>query len=84
MNQIPVLGNSLRAARKKAYPDDTLEEFAVRIGVSRATLQRMEVGDLGVAIGRYFAAAKLLDLDEGFYALFKPVRRDNPFDKLSF
>ena len=60
METIPQIGQNLRLARRKSYPDDTLEDFALRIGVSRATLQRMEKGDLSVSLGKYFQAATLL------------------------
>ena len=66
------IGQNLRLARRKSYPDDTLEDFALRIGVSRATLQRMEKGDLSVSLGKYFQAATLLGLDAPFHALLKP------------
>ena len=70
MNTLPELGARLRAARKRGYPNDDLATFALRIGVSRATLQKMEKGDMSVAIGRYLAAAKRLGLSDGFDALF--------------
>jgi len=70
MNTLPELGARLRAARKRGYPSDDLAAFALRIGVSRATLQKMEKGDMSVAIGRYFAAAERLGLSDGFDALF--------------
>lgn len=71
-NFLAVLGENLRAARKKYYPKDDLKSFSLRIGVSRATLQRMEKGDLSVAMGRYYQAAKLLDLELPFNELLKP------------
>lgn len=66
------LGANLKASRKKYYPKDDLEAFSLRIGVSRATLQRMEKGDLSVSFGRYLQAAKLLGLDAPFSQLLKP------------
>ncbi|WP_290539113.1 helix-turn-helix transcriptional regulator [Alcanivorax sp.] len=72
METIPQIGQNLRLARRKSYPDDTLEDFALRIGVSRATLQRMEKGDLSVSLGKYFQAATLLGLDAPFHTLLKP------------
>jgi len=74
MDTLEALGKNLRAARKKAFPKDTLEDFALRIGVSRATLQRMEKGDLSVALGKYYGAAKVLGLTGPFLALLQPVR----------
>ena len=65
------LGNNLRAARKKHFPRDDLNAFALRIGVSRATLQRMEKGDLSVSMGRYYQAAQVLGLEEPFMQLLE-------------
>ena len=65
------LGANLRQARKRRYPNDTLADFALRIGVSRATLQKMEKGDLSVSIGKYYRAAELLDLTEPFAGLLR-------------
>ena len=72
MNTLPALGNNLRQARKQRFPNDDLRAFALRIGVSRATLQRMEKGDLSVTLGKYYQAAELLDLAQPFEALLKP------------
>lgn len=66
------LGHNLRVARKKYFPMDDLQAFALRIGVSRATLQRMEKGDLSVSIGRYYQAAQVLGLEQPFTQLLKP------------
>ena len=72
MDTLPVIGQNLRAARKKRFPGDRLEDFALRGGVGRATLQRMEQGDLSVSLGRYYQAAKLLGLENAFAELLKP------------
>ena len=72
MNTLPTLGNNLRQARKQRFPNDDLRAFALRIGVSRATLQRMEKGELSVTLGKYYRAAQLLDLSQPFEALLKP------------
>jgi len=69
-NCIPTLGENLRAARKRAFPSDDLWAFSRRIGVSRATLQKMEQGDLSVSLGRYYLAASLLGMQEQFEGLF--------------
>ena len=71
MDSLPELGSRLRQARKKRFPRDDMAAFALRIGVSRATLQKMEQGDLSVSIGRYYAAAHRLGLTAGFDALFR-------------
>ena len=72
------LGSNLRRARKRRYPSDDLASFALRVGVSRSTLQKMEQGDLSVSIGRYWRAAEILDLTETFAALF--VTEESLFD----
>lgn len=53
------LGDNLRAARKKHFPMDDLQAFSLRIGVSRARLQRMGKGDLSVSMGRYYQTVQL-------------------------
>lgn len=71
MSELPELGARLRAARKRRFPNDDLAAFALRIGVARATLQKMEKGDTSVSLGRYYAAAQRLGLADGFDSLFK-------------
>lgn len=65
------LGSNLHAARKKYFPKDDLNAFALRIGVSLATLQRMEKGDLSVSIGKYYQAVQVLGLEQDFAELLK-------------
>lgn len=67
---LPAIGHSLRKARKRHFPNDDLQAFAVRICVSRATLQKMEKGDLSVGIGKYYQAAAILRLESDFSKLF--------------
>ncbi|MCH2559120.1 MAG: helix-turn-helix domain-containing protein [Alcanivorax sp.] len=69
---LAILGRNLRAARKHRFPRDDLQAFAMRIGVGRATLQRMEKGDLSVSLGRYYRAAEVLGLTEPFMTLLRP------------
>lgn len=64
------LGDNLRLSQKN-FPMDDLHAFALRIGVSRATLQRMEKGDLSVSIGRYYQTAQVLGLEQPFAQLLK-------------
>ena len=66
MKNLPALGDNLRHARKQRFPRDDLATFALRIGVSRSTLQKMEKGDLSVSTGRYYRAAEILGLEETF------------------
>jgi transcriptional regulator with XRE-family HTH domain len=72
MTTLPQLGSHLREARKQHFPGDGLAAFALRLGVSRATLQKMEKGDLSVTIGRYYRAAEVLGLTNSFSLLLKP------------
>ena len=65
------LGLNLKDARKRRFPADNLESFAVRIGVSRATLQKMEKGDLSVSLEKYYNAGKLLRLEREFEQLLR-------------
>jgi len=71
MQTLKQLGDNLRMSRKKHYPHDDMSTFALRVGVSRATLQKMEKGDLSVSVKHYFQAAKLMDAEQGFSELFK-------------
>lgn len=77
---LPALGDSLRHARKQRFPRDDLAAFALRIGVSRSTLQKMEKGDLSVSMGRYYRAAEILGLEETFSGLlaFEESLFDDP------
>lgn len=70
MNTLQKLGSNLRSSRKKYFPHDDMSEFSLRIGVSRATLQKMEKGDLSVSMKYYFQAAELLGAEKGFSQLF--------------
>lgn len=67
---LPHLGKHLKIARKKYFPQDDLAAFSVRIGVARATLQKMEKGDLTVSFEKYYQAAQVLGLENGFDLLF--------------
>lgn len=70
MKQLTQLGSNLRLSRKKHFPYDDMAAFALRLGVSRATLQKMEKGDLSVSLKYFYQAAKLLDAEQGFTQLF--------------
>lgn len=72
-NHLKPLGDNLKSARKKLFPKDDLHAFSLRIGVSRATLQRMEKGDLSVSFGKYYQAAQVLQLDHPFTQLLTPA-----------
>ena len=79
-NHLAALGDKLRRARKQRFTRDDLAAFALRIGVSRSTLQKMEQGDLSVSTGRYYRAAEILGLEETFDGLlsFEESLFDDP------
>ena len=70
MELLTQLGSNLRLLRKKHFPHDDMAAFALRLGVSRATLQKMEKGDLSVSLKYFYQAAKLLNAEQGFTQLF--------------
>ncbi len=70
-NTLNALGENLRRARKQRFPRDSLAAFALRVGVSRSTLQKMEQGDLSVATGKYYRAAEVLGLEGTFGGLLQ-------------
>lgn len=71
VDSLKPLGTNLRQARRKVFPKDDMASFALRVGISRATLQKMENGDLSVSLKYYYQAAKLLKLEQGFSQLFQ-------------
>jgi len=71
MGTLTQLGDNLRLSRKKHYPHDDMAEFALRLGISRATLQKMEKGDLSVSLKYFYQAAELLNAEQGFTKLFE-------------
>lgn len=71
MKTLPQIGSQLRQARKIRFPGDDLAAFAMRIGVSRATLQKMEKGELSVTLANYHRAAEVLSLSHTFSSLFE-------------
>lgn len=70
MKPLEKLGENLRLSRKKHFPQDDMAAFALRVGISRATLQKMEKGDASVSLKYYFQAAELLNAEQGFSQLF--------------
>lgn len=71
MNNLVKLGQDLLKARKKYFPGDNMKAFSLRIGISRATYQKMEKGDLSVSLKHYYHAAKILKLEHNFNRLFE-------------
>ncbi len=78
MNFLPELGHNLRLARKKQFSRDNMKTFSLRVGISRATYQKMEKGDLSVSLKYYFQAAKLLGVENDFTQLF--LLKESLFD----
>jgi transcriptional regulator with XRE-family HTH domain len=64
------LGARLREVRLKR--NESQQVFAARIGVSRPTLNKMEVGDPTVQLGFWAAALDVLGRAEEFKALLAP------------
>ena len=58
--RLTALGERLRAARLRRKLSTTL--FAERMGASRETLRRLELGDPSIAFSHYFAALHALGL----------------------
>lgn len=56
-----LLGKRIQLARKRRRMSET--DLAVRIGVARSTLQRIERGDPSVAIGSVFEASVIAGVD---------------------
>lgn len=71
MKTLETLGQNLRKARKQTFSADDMTTFALRLGISRATLQKMEAGELSVSFAHYYRAAELLNLTNGFDRLFE-------------
>ena len=81
MNPLPLLGTKLTALRKRNFPNDTQQDFAVRIGVSKGTYLKMEKGDLKVAMGSYYQAAVRHGIQHRFNELFvAPAVPSNLFE----
>tara|TARA_R110002095_G_scaffold55764_1_gene48015 strand:- start:45 stop:320 length:276 start_codon:yes stop_codon:yes gene_type:complete len=78
----PVIGKNLKSARKRTFPNDTQFDAALRIGVSRATYQKMEKGDLSISLGAYLSAADIYSSTDDFNTLFnKPVESTDLFEE---
>ena len=65
--QISALGERLRLARMRRCLG--VQQFAERMGVSRETLRRLELGDPSVAIGTYMRALRVLGLERDMDAV---------------
>ena len=67
--QLVALGERLRLARlRRRY---SAESVAVRAGITRVTLARVEKGDAGTSMGAYVAVMRVLGLQSDLDALGK-------------
>ena len=69
-----LLGEQIKLGRKQKRW--TENELAERVGISRATLQKIEKGDMSCAIGLVFEVATLVNIplfEQDIYPLFKQV-----------
>lgn len=76
-----ILGRHLRTGRRRLFPRDSQQDFARRIGVSRATYQKMEKGDRNVALGSYLEAARLVGRLRRVAEAFEP-RAESIFERV--
>ena len=68
-HQLAALGDRLRLARlRRRYSADAV---AVRAGITRVTLARVEKGDAGTSMGAYVAVLRVLGLQSDLDALGK-------------
>lgn len=77
-----LLGKQIRLGRKQRKWNE--HELAERAGISRATLQKIERGDLSVALGLVFEVAALVGVrlfDDGSSSLVNHLSRTD--DKLA-
>lgn len=65
--QLAALGLRLRLARERRKLGAA--HFAERMGVSRETLRRLEIGDHTIAMGTFMRALRVLGLDKDIDAL---------------
>ncbi len=63
------LGSSVRRARLKR--NWTQAELAERAGISRSTLNSLEAGGIGVAMGALASVLSVMDLTSGLGQIFK-------------
>ena len=75
---LPELGQNIRLARKKQFPQDNMKAFSLRVGISRATYQKMEKGDLSVSLKHYYQSGLLLGTEKEFTQLF--LLKESLFD----
>ncbi len=75
-----VIGKQIKQLRKTYYPHDNLEAFALRIGVSKNTYQKIEGGKGNPSLNTLLAISSLYDLQEGLLNAFLKPKSENLFE----
>ncbi|MFT4776954.1 MAG: transcriptional regulator with XRE-family HTH domain [Oleispira sp.] len=75
-----VIGKQIKQLRKTYYPHDDLEAFALRIGVSKNTYQKIEGGKGNPSLNTLLAISSLYDLQEGLLNAFLKPKSENLFE----
>lgn len=78
-----LMGNQIKALRKKRYPSDNQTTFAVRIKVSLHTYRRMEKGDPRVSFAHYLELAKLYGMEQNLLNIFIAKNSDMNFFEMN-
>lgn len=82
IHYLAIIGENLKLARKRTFPNDTQFDAALRVGVSRATYQKMEKGDASISLGAYISAANIYSSTDDFKGLFnKEVESTDLFEE---
>jgi transcriptional regulator with XRE-family HTH domain len=74
------LGKQLKILRKTHYPYDDLEAFALRIGVSKNTYQKIETGKGNPSLNTLIQITNLYDLQDNLLKLFVEPEKENLFE----
>ena len=70
MDELSALGVRLKAERLQK--NESQKNFAVRIGVSVPTLNKMEKGDPTVSVGHWVSALRVLSREKDLQMLLSP------------
>ena len=74
------IGQQLKSLRKRHYPSDDQDAFAIRIGVSRNTYRKMEQGNGNVSFSSYLNVARLYNVESKILAVFASSGNRNLFE----
>jgi DNA-binding XRE family transcriptional regulator len=75
-----LLGKQLKHLRKTHYPHDDLGAFALRIGLSKNTYQKIETGKGNPSLNTLIQITNLYDLQDNLVKLFVKPERINLFE----